>query len=476
VIAALVLTPLALAALALALPDNRLRPWVIPLSAAAHAALTALALAAAPPAGPGAWLGLDPLARLVLAQVSALYLLCALYLPAYLDQRADRDNRVFTAALTALLGTLSLAILARHVGLMWVALESSTLAAAPLLYFNRNRRSIEATWKYLVIGGVGLAVALLGSFFLAYSALHGGLSPSLFFDDLARSAPSLSRPWLHAALALLFVGYGTKMGLAPMHTWKPDAYGEAAGAVGALFAGGFTSVAFLAVLRVHRLALLAGEGDYARHLLTALGLASMAVAGVFLMRQDDIKRTLAYSSVEHMGILAIGVALGGPGLFGALYHMVNNAFAKGVMFLAAGNLHRALGTKRASQLGGARGVAPWSTGLFLAGFFAVTGAPPFAPFFSEWSILQTAVDQGAAALAVAFALLLLLAFVGMGLTVLRVAQGTAAGPPPQPVVAERARTLWPIAALLALSLLLGALLPAPVRELLLQASAYVEGR
>src|SRR4030095_7679385 len=141
-------------------------------------------------------------------------------------------------------------------------IEATTLSSAPLLYFNRNPRSLEATWKYLLIGSVGIALALFGSFFLAYSALHGGMHSSLLFEDLVRDAPHLSKPWLHAAFVLLLVGYGTKMGLAPMHTWKPDAYGEAPGLVGALLAGGLTNCAFLALLRFYRICAAAGEAAF----------------------------------------------------------------------------------------------------------------------------------------------------------------------------------------------------------------------
>jgi len=476
VLIALVMIPLLAGALALLIPSNRLRPWIVPVSALAHTVLTVLALWVRPAVPAGAWLGLDPLGSLVLAEVSSLYLVCALYIPSYLVLREDRDNRVFTGAITALLGTLSAAILSRHIGLMWVGLETSALAGAPLIYFNRNRRSIEATWKYLLIGGVGVALALLGSFFLAYAALYVGQVPSLFFDDLSRTAGLLSKPWLHAALVLLFIGYGTKMGLAPMHTWKPDAYGEAPGAVGALFAGCVTSAAFLAILRAFRLAALAGDAPFARQLLLALGLLSMLVAGVFMVRQDDFKRMLAYSSVEHMGIMVLGVALGGAGVFGGLFHMINNGFSKGVMFLGAGNIHRAYDSKLASRVHGALTRVPVSAGLLLAGFFAVTGAPPFGPFMSELTILQAALSQGRVWVAAVFLLLLLLVFVGMGLTVLHVVQGEPPAEEPAHRFRDSLRTTLPIALMLGVSLLLGLYLPPPVRALLEQAAAYVEGR
>ena len=206
---------------------------------------------------------------------------------------------------------MTLITVAHHLGLMWVAMEATTLAAAPLLYFNRNPRSLEATWKYLLIGSVGIALALLGSFFLAYAALYTGLGTLAALRRSGAQRAALSRPWLHAAFVLLLVGYGTKMGLAPMHTWKPDAYGEAPGLVGTLLAGGLTSCAFLAILRVYQICTAAGEAEFARELLIALGLLSMASPAVFMARQRDFKRMLAYSSVEHMGILVLGIGIGG---------------------------------------------------------------------------------------------------------------------------------------------------------------------
>ena len=192
----------------------------------------------------------------------------------------------------------------QHLGLMWVAVEAATLTTAPLIYFNRTPRSIEATWKYLLVGSVGIALALLGSFFLAYSSL--GQDSSLLFRDLLARADQMNRSWLQVAFVLLLVGYGTKMGLAPMHTWKPDAYGEAPGVVGALLAGGLTSCAFLALVRVFHICQAAGEGAYASRLLVFFGLFSIAVAAVFMVGQRDFKRMLAYSSIEHMGILILG--------------------------------------------------------------------------------------------------------------------------------------------------------------------------
>ena len=301
-------------------------------------------------------------------------------------------------------------------------LETSAIAGAPLIYFNRNRRSIEATWKYLLIGGVGLAIALLGSSSWRTPRCMRGTSHRSS-STISRARPESFQALVARGFVFLFIGFGTKMGLAPMHTWKPDAYGEAPGVVGALFAGCVTSAAFLAVLRAFRLAVLAGDATFARQILLGLGLLSMVVAGVFTVRQDDFKRMLAWSSIEQMGILVLGVAIGGLGVFGSLFHMVNNGFSKGVMFLGAGNIHRATGARLASRARGAAVRVPVSAGLLLAGFFAVTGAPPFGPFLSELAILQAALSHGRFVVATVFLVVLLVVFVGMGMTVLTLVQG-----------------------------------------------------
>ena len=470
----LVLVPLGFAAVAFATPSVRVRPWLLPAAGAVQLALVALELL-----GRGAglgrpWLGLDPLGRLIVAYLAVLFFLCAAYAPGYLALRSERPNRVFCAVMLVFFAMMNLIACVQHLGLLWVAVEATTLASGPLLYFNRNPRSIEATWKYLLIGSVGIALALLGTFFVAYSALAGGSPTSLLLPDMIANAGRLSLPWLHSGFVLALVGYGTKMGLAPMHTWKPDAYGEAPGLLGALLAGGLTSCAFTAILRFFQICAAAGEAEFARSLLLFLGLASMAVAGAFMVRQGDYKRMLAYSSVEHMGILVLGVAIGGAGTFGALLHLLNNGLSKGVLFLSAGNIHRAFGSKRTAEVSGAVRLLPASGSLFLAGFFAITGTPPFGTFVSEFTILTAIVHAGSYWIAAAFLGLLLLVFVGMGSTVLAVVQGD----PPAGAQATQYRDGWlgvaPIAVLLLLVLALGIWIPAPVLELLREAAASLE--
>jgi hydrogenase-4 component F len=471
--ALLILLPLAFAALAFVIPSYQGRSWLLPVAGAAHLALAILLCSRRDPAAPaGTWVGLDALSVLVLLVTSLLFFACALYAVEYLKMRRDRGNRVIVPCLLVFLSAMTLAVTSRHLGVLWIAVEATTIASAPLIYYNRNRLSIEATWKYLLICSVGIALAMLGLLFIAYAALGGGVDVSLQLDKLLVEGPTLARPWLHAGFVFLLVGFGTKMGLAPLHTWKPDAYGEASGMVGALLAGGLTSVAFLAILRGMQIMAAAGDLSMARHALLGLGLLSLLLAAVFMVRQPDIKRMLAYSSVEHMGILAVGVGIGGLATFGALLHLINNALTKGCLFLSAGNIQRAFASKHLSEVRGAATALPISGGLFLAGFLAITGSPPFGPFLSEFTILRGIFGAGQTAIGVFFLLLLATVFIGMGATVL----GATQGEPTEPDLHARDRLLLvtpPLTLLLAV-LVLGLYLPAPLTRLLQEAASLLE--
>ncbi len=462
----LIIMPLAGALLAAFWRDNRTRPWLLPAVGLAHVALALWLLLDPPPVLPGAWLGFDPLARAVLPAVSVLFLVCAIYGVAYLQVRSERPNRMFVAALLAVLGLLSAGHQARHLGLLWIATEAVTLAAVPMLHFNGTPRAFEATWKYLLVGGTGIALSLLGSFCLGYASLLGGGTGDLTFAALGGQGAAMSRPWLLTAWVLLLAGYGTKMGLAPMHTWKPDAYGEAPGIVGAILAGGVTTVAFVALLRVRSVVAAAGEGAMADRTLMAIGLFSMLVAALFLLGTRDFKRMLAYSSVEHMGILCLGAALGPAGVWAALFHVWSNGLTKGALFLSAGNLRRAAGAPTMDQVGGMAMLTPHSAAIFITGIFAVTACPPFGPFFSELRVLRAAFEGSHGAAAAMFLGCLLFAFFGLT----RLAFAIVDGRPRTATQAtgrrfkETAGLILPPLALLGFSLWLGLALPTVLHD------------
>jgi hydrogenase-4 component F len=470
----LVLIPIVAAGFAAAIRSNGLRPWILPIASACHLALAAWLLPQGEQWAFGRWLAIDPLSRIFVGFVSLLFFLCSLYAPAYLRVRQDRDNRVFCSCLLLTLGMMSLVTISHHLGLMWIAMEATTLATAPCVYFNRNPRSLEATWKYLVIGSVGIALALLGSFFLAYSLVQAGSESTLLFDEFVEHSHKLSLPWLHASFVLLLVGYGTKMGLAPMHTWKPDAYGEAPGMVGALLAGGLTSCAFLCVLRFYHIAHIAHDDAYSHRLLIFMGLFSMATAAVFMSRQRDIKRLLAYSSVEHMGMLVFGMGIGGVAASGALLHVIHNGLCKAGLFLAAANIHRAYGSKTTDQVRGVLRRLPWSGWMMVVLFFAITGSPLFGPFVSEYQILSGAFSSGHIGLGIAFLVLLLIVFYGMGNTLLNCAMGPAPENQSQERFHDNLPMNFPIALTLLLTLILGIHTPQFLAEWIQGAAAFLQ--
>lgn len=473
-LAALVILPLVGAVAAWLLPSARFRPALLTVFGLAHLGITLRLLVVTPPVSPGGWFHLDALGKLVLLVTTVLFLSCAFYSIGYLGYRRNRPNRVFCAGLLVCLSAASLVTITHHLGLLWVALETTTISMAPLIYFNRNARSIEATWKYLLICSVGVALALIGLYFLAYATIVSGVDPSLLLDDLIHDAPRLSSGWMHAAFIFLLVGFGSKMGLAPLHTWKPDAYGEAPGLVGAMLAGGQVNLAFLALLRVFQLCLATREIIFFQNALIVMGLVSMLSAAIFMAHQTDFKRMLAYSSVEHVGIMAIALGLGGRAVFGALFHVIANGLTKGVLFLSSANIHRSFNSKSTHQVKGCLRRLPWSGGLFLAGFIAITGSPPFAPFISEFNIVGSAFIQGQPLVGVLFLILMVMIFMGMALTVLPMIMGETPETSEMTSYRETAWTVAPPLTLLLLVVLLGVWIPGPLLAILKEAASLLE--
>lgn len=473
-ISLLILLPLLGALVAWLVPSNKVRPWVLPATACLHLPLAIAIVAITPESSTNDWIHLDAIGSIFLLEFSVLFCACSFYSVDYLQYRHERNNRILCVGMLVCLSAMSLTVVSHHLGLLWLAIETTTLTMAPMVYFNHNARSIEATWKYMLICSVGIALALLGIYFLAYSTVAAGLDPSLHLETVRDYAPTLPKVWLKTAFVFMLIGYGAKMGLAPMHTWKPDAYGEAPGIVGAMMAGGLANCGFLGLIRIYQICIASGDTGFYQPVLVGTGLFSIAVAAIFLIRQTDFKRMLAYSSVEHMGLFTLALGLGGKALFGAMLHVIANGLGKGVLFLISGNIHRAFASKNIEVAHGALKRAPWSGALFLIGFFALTGSPPFATFSSEFSIFSAALAQDRIPTAIVLALLLSLAFLGMALTVFKVVFGD----PP----AKRERTKYrdsllliaPSLIMLSLVGILGIWLPLPLLELLNSAATLLE--
>jgi len=475
----LMLTPAVAGVAAFFIRSDGFRRCLWLLAALVHLGLvwSARRLPAAPPAA--GWFFIDALSLLFLAVTSVLFLVVSIYIVAQFRRDAPSDERedhlffahapepVFTGCLLLFLATMTMVAVSRHLGLIWVGVEATTLASAPLICFHRQPRALEATWKYLMICSVGIALALLGNFLLAAAASGpaGEIAP-LLVDRLAQAGGALDGRWLRVAFLFLLVGYGTKMGLAPMHTWLPDAHSEAPSAVSALLSGALLNCAFLALLRVQHVCVAAGQAAYTQGLFIVFGLISLAVAAVFILGQSDYKRLLAYSSVEHMGSLALGGGVGGGAAAGSLLHVINHSLAKGMLFLVAGNILAAYGTKRTDEVRGLLDRLPATGALWLVGFLAITGSPPFGTFISELMILKGAFAQGHPWVGVAFLGLLAVIFVGMATIFLSMTHGPADGGR-EPA---RGRIAWRMLAapvLLGVSVLvLGVYLPPGLQRLL----------
>ena len=466
--------PLLAAAISYA-PFTR-RPWLrkatLVTVAAIHLVLV-ISLWRKPPAPAfNGWFAADAMGLLVLTLTSVLFLGTAIYAVAYIERERPRGGRVFISGLLAFLAAASVVALSQHLALLWVGMEATTLALAPLIFHRHDRRSLEAVWKYLLISSVGIALALLGIFFLA-AAQNGVPGRPLIRADLIAHAAQLHPAWLRAAFIFLLVGFGTKMGLAPMHTWKPDMYGEAPSVIAGLGAGVLTSCAFLGLVRTTEVVSAAGLRPFIQPLLIGFGLLSLVVAAAFIIAQSDLKRLLAYSSVEHMGLLVIGLGIGGMGTYGAVLHMVNNGLAKVWLFLIAGNIVLATGSAAASENRGLIRVLPVSGPLLVLGLFAVTGSPPFGLFLSEFTILRGAVVEGHLWLAATVLVLLAIIFVGMAAFMLEMALGA-----PKPGATRTRESAWLIAGPIGLAaavLVLGVYIPPVLRDVLARAATALGG-
>ena len=416
-LALLVIVPAVLGVLALFSKDLRIDLALLLGTAIAHLLVTAFLWTGASRPEFDALLTLDVPGLLFLSMTSVIFLSAALYtIPYILHGTHDKPAALqrFIPCLLWFLSAMTLVAVTQNLALMWAAVEGTTLASAPLVYFYRRRGALEATWKYLLVCSVGIALALLGTFFLGIAAAGSSAGASdLTLSGLSRAAPFMARPWLKAAFVLALVGYGTKMGLAPLHTWLPDTHSEAPSPVSALLSGALLNCAFLAILRFYQVCLASGDSQFARTLLIVLGMSSLLLASAFMVSQRDYKRLLAYSSIENMGIMAVGMGLGGAASYGALLHAMNHSLCKAGLFFLAGNVLRSFGTTVAKDVRGVLVRLPLTGVLLLALLLAIGGAPPFGPFWSELLIFQSALGGAHAWLGVLFISLLALAFLGM---------------------------------------------------------------
>jgi hydrogenase-4 component F len=442
-------------------------------------------LAGQPPLeGWDGFLYVDPLGGFFLMTVSGVTLLASLGSIGYISAQEDNgDLSGFQVRLYftffGLFASLMLAALETgNLGLLFVLVEASTLASAALVGIEGRSRSLEAAWKYVIISSLGVTIALAGTLFLFYSgsALHAGSNLGLTWPYLLAHAYALAPPSLRLAFLLAVVGYGTKVGLAPMHTWLPDAHAEAPSPASAMLSAALLNTGMYAIIRFLAIAHARLGSTYPRAVLLSFGFASIVIGALFMVRRGNFKRLFAYSSVEHMGIIAVALGFGGTlGLYGALLQTLNHALAKAVLFLSSGDVSLRYQTREASQVSGLLAAVPVTGGALLAASFAVLGSPPFGLFLSELTIVRAGFAAGSPAFALLLLALLGLAFVAFA----RTTTAMVTGRPPDHLARPYhgrgavAVTAAPLVIGLAALLLLGLWIPAGLDSVLRHSIAVI---
>jgi len=410
--------------------------------------LLAAELHRAPVSGWGGYLYLDSLSCFFLFTVAAVTVLAAVGSVAYLAAEEDSGRlSAFQVRLYfiffGLFAALMLAALETgNLGLLFVLIEASTLASAALVGLEARSSSLEAAWKYVIISSFGVTIALAGTLFLFYSASGLHLAPDLrlTWPYLFGHARALAPESLRLAFLLAVVGYGTKVGLAPMHTWLPDAHAEAPSPASAMLSAALLNTGMYAIMRF--LAITRGRlGDgFPRAVLLTFGFLSIVIGVLFMVRRGNFKRLFAYSSVEHMGIIAVALGFGGVlGLYGALLQTLNHAIAKAVLFLTSGDVALRYRTREAAGVTGLLAAAPVTGGALLLGSFAVLGSPPFGLFLSELTIVRAGFASSGAVLPLLLLALLAVAFVAFARTTTGMVTGSAPSAPAAAMVADGSR-------------------------------------
>ena len=456
--------------------------WVI----AAVGAVSAVAVAAAwsvfihgPIEAGAVWLYLDALSAYHLILLHAVFLLSSIYAYSYFRREASfgpARARRFGALWLGSLAAMTMVLVSNNLGIVWVGIEATTLLTAFLICTHVSPSSLEATWKYLIMCSVGVAFAFIGTLLVAASAgsSHLAAGDALLWTHLLAVAGNLDPATLKMGFLFLLVGYGTKTGLVPMHNWLPDAHSQAPAPVSAMFSGFLLNTALYCILRYVPLVEIATHhSHWAMDLLIGFGVLSILIAGAFIVFQHDAKRLLAYHSIEHMGIIALGVGLGGLGTFAAMFHVLNHSLCKSLGFCSAGRLGQMYGTHDISQMAGsARGAPVWGRG-FLLSLLALIGLAPFSIFMSEFQILKASADRSAFGIMALFLAGTGVVFVGA----LRHAIGAAWDPPVRQPTPEHAGLVdcALVFVPLAILLVLGLWMPESLRIALNQTADVIRG-
>ena len=356
--------------------------------------------------------------KIFLMVMSIVFLATAIYNNGYIKNNEELTKKIrhYTYMILFFVFSMTGAVLSTNLGITWVFIEGTTLASAYLIYFHKTKHSIEAAWKYVFICSIGIALAFVGIILLTIAT--GNLN-TLFYKELYVNAQLFNPFWLKLSFVFILFGIGTKMGLAPVHFWLPDAHAEAPSPISALLSATLLNSAFLMILNVFRITVFAGCDGYARIMLMTMGFLSLFVTAVFVYHINNYKRMLAYSSIENMGILAIGTALGGIGMLAAIIHLIGHSLIKASFFLTAGNILELYGTKKIKSVNGLLETDRKTGWLWVLSFAGIAAFPPSVLFISEFLMIKSMFLKGHYILSVLFLLLLTIVIYGLGKAVIR---------------------------------------------------------
>jgi hydrogenase-4 component F len=418
------------------------------------------------------YFAVTPEGLLSLLVISLLFFLISIYTIGYLKASDIQRETIFIGAMLFFLSTMTMVTLSDHIMVMWIAIEATTLASAPLIYTHRSAASLEATWKYVLICSVGIAMALLGSVLITVAMDVGKVDAPVSFSGLTEVARRLDPPWLKAGFVFILVGYGTKMGLAPMHTWLPDAHSEAPSPASALLSGVLLNCAYLGIFKTSKIMHAAGLAGFSGPILTIFGLISIMAAATFILKQTEYKRMLAYSSVENMGIIAFGTGIGGLGAYGAMICLIHHSLIKSSLFLTSGNILLGFGSRLIAQTGNLAQRMPRTFVAFFGGFAGISGFPPFGIFIGELMIIIGAFRTGSPVYAGLFIFSLCVIFAGFANNVMKI----SFNPSDSAIrIEESANLVWPQYVLLATSMVLCFWMPEPLYQTIVHAVTPIGG-
>jgi hydrogenase-4 component F len=453
------------------------------------AAVAVLALAIASDVVDGAhltafddWFAVDALGAIFVSVIGVVGFLTGLYSLSYIRHEL-RDGELDPAKVKSYYGffslflfTMVLATIANNIVLMWVAIEATTLGSAFLVGCYGRKSSLEAAWKYVIICTVGVAFGLYGTV-LAYanaSDVLGNADSAILWTTLAAHATALDPMLAKLSFVFVLIGFGTKAGLFPMSAWLPDAHSEAPSPVSALLSGVLLKCALLVVIRYYAITVRAVGPEFPQMIVLILGTLSILVAAPLFFVQKDLKRKLAYSSIEHVGLIAVGLGVGGPlGVAAALLHAINHSLAKALMFCGSGNVLMKFHTRDLDRVKGLMRVAPVSGVLLLFGCLALAGLPPFNVFVSEFMVFTAGMKAGYLWLMLLCALFFTITVAGFIQIVAGSVLGKAADATPEGDVGVAA--LAPMGILLVLVIVTGVTIPGPILRLVGDATAIVTG-